>query len=54
MATNQTDWPLGLRINSIVITNAQERVWQLAIATTYTAAKHMLFAFQDYNMTIFI
>ena len=29
--------------------NTQARVWQLATATAYTAAKHMLFAYPDFT-----
>jgi hypothetical protein len=32
-----------------MIANAQARVWQLANATAFAAAKHMLFAYPDYS-----
>jgi hypothetical protein len=43
-APNQTAGPLVVSFSSTtVISNAQARVWQLATATAYAAAKHMLF-----------
>ena len=43
-ATNQTAEPLYVRFRRNTMTSkAQARVWQLATATLYSAAKHMLF-----------